>query len=91
MSLTRSRAEVENALEVQRNAIMAYSVSYDAGARWEAIRLAVAVFVTVHDGGRREKSILTQLGIRGSLRFLASGHSSNPRNLLRETLLLSML
>jgi hypothetical protein len=47
------------------------------------------VYVVVHDSGKKERSILTQLGIRGRLRFAASGFQYSPTNVLRETHLLS--
>src|SRR5438270_671390 len=84
----RSREELKQALDVQRRAILSSSKSYDEGNKCEALRLATAVYVVVHDAGRN-KSILGQLGIKGSLRFIASGPPSNPKNLLRATLLVS--
>jgi hypothetical protein len=86
---TRPRVEVEQALEIQRKAIRSSSAAYDAGEWWEALRLATAIYVIVHDSGKKEKSILTQLGIRGRLRFAASGFQYSPTNVLRETHLLS--
>jgi hypothetical protein len=86
---TRPRSEVERALEIQSNAIRSSDAAYDAGEWWEALRLATAVFIVVHDGGRRNTSILSQLGIRGKLRFVSSGFQYSPTNRLRETHLLS--
>jgi hypothetical protein len=73
MAWTRPREEVLDALNQQREALIASCKSYDEGNRWEALRLATAVYIIVHDGGRNSKSILTQLGLRGSLRFVGSG------------------
>jgi hypothetical protein len=86
---TRPRDAVEKALEIQCSAIRASSEAYDAGEWWEALRLATAIYIVVHDSGKRTTSILTQLGIRGRLRFVASGFRYSPRNVLRETHLLS--
>jgi hypothetical protein len=80
---------VEKALEIQCRAILASSIAYDGGKWWEALRLATAVYVVVHDGGKRNKSILSQLGARGRLRFVASGFQYGPTNVLRQTHLLS--
>jgi hypothetical protein len=87
--LTRTREELEKAREIQCRAILASSSAYDAGEWWEALRLATAVYVLVHDGGKRNKSVLSELGIRGRLRFVASGFQYGPTNVLRETHLLS--
>jgi hypothetical protein len=46
--------------------------NYDKGNEWEASRLATTVFTMVHDGGSIV-SLLTQLKLRGSLRFVSSG------------------
>lgn len=82
----RSRDQIKQALEIQRRALDASAKSYDGGNRWEALRLATAVYNLVHDGGNI-RSLLTQLGIRGALRFFAPATPHNPRNLVRETLL----
>jgi hypothetical protein len=84
----RTRDEVKQALDVQRQAISASSKSYDDGNRWEALRLASAVYNIVHDHGKI-RSLLTQLGIRGSLKFVASNRARNSNNLMRETLLVA--
>jgi hypothetical protein len=89
VTLNRSRDEVERALTIQCNAIRSSSAAYDAGEWWEALRLATAVYVVVHDAGKKERSILTQLGVRGRLRFATSGFQYSPTNVLRETHLLS--
>ncbi len=46
--------------------------AYDAGEKWEAIRLATVVYTMVHDHGRI-RSILSQLGIKHKIVYLASG------------------
>src|SRR6266403_204699 len=85
----RSKEEVQKALDIQRRAITASSTAYDNGEWWEALRIATAVYVVVHDAGTKYKSILTQLGKKGSLRYFASGFQYSPKNVLRETHLLS--
>ena len=84
----RSREEVKEALEVQRQFILASGKSYDDGKKAEALRLATAVYVIVHDAGRNQ-SLLNQLGIKGAMRFVCSGRPSDPDNLVRETPLVS--
>ncbi|SDR55111.1 hypothetical protein SAMN05519103_05038 [Rhizobiales bacterium GAS113] len=69
----RSPDELRAAFEIQRQALAASCASFDSGNKWEAIRLAATVHTLVHDQGKSYKSILTQMGIRGSLRFLSSG------------------
>jgi hypothetical protein len=89
MGWVRPRHEIEEALAIQRLAITASCKAYDLGERWEAIRLATAVFTVVHDAGKKYISILSQLGLRAKLRFVASGFEYSPRNVLRETHLVS--
>ena len=83
--VVRSRPEIERALETQLLAIAASCESFDRGNRWEALRIATAICVVVHDGGRRGRSLLTQLGMKKALRFVSSGRKPNPHNLLAET------
>jgi hypothetical protein len=80
----RPRTEV---VQQMRNHILALETSgrnFDLGAKWEAPRLATAVYTMVHDGGRNSKSILTQLGLRATLRFSSSVLAHIPGNLLPE-------
>ena len=88
MTWIRSSEEVQRALEIQRQALESSCVAYDNGNRWEASRIATTVMVLVHDAGRNQ-SILRQLGIKGKLRFITSAFQYSPRNVLRETHLLS--
>jgi hypothetical protein len=89
-SWTRSHEELLASLQTQLMAIEVSCQSYDAGNQWEAFRIATAVHVLVHDGGKKVRSILTQLGIRGPLRFVSSGHGHFPGNLARELQLVKM-
>jgi hypothetical protein len=68
----RPRAEFVQLLAEQRQALVASSENYDKGNEWEAARLAATVFNLVHDGGGI-RSLLTQLGLRASLRFVSTG------------------
>jgi hypothetical protein len=90
MNWTRPHSEIQGMLEQQREALIASCKSYDEGNRWEALRIATAVYIIVHDGGRRSKSILTQLGLRGSLRFVGSGIPCIAGNLAPEAVLAQM-
>lgn len=85
----RSQREIREALDNQRKALIASCKAYDEGEKWEAMRLATAIWTVVHDGGRNNVSILSQLGVRGSLRFVSSAFKYSPDNVLRETALLS--
>jgi hypothetical protein len=74
----RSRTDLVKLLAEQRAALAASSEGFDKGNEWEAPRLATTAFTLVHDGGGI-RSVLSQLGLRGSLRFLSSGRLiSNP-------------
>lgn len=85
MRQNRTREELEAALNVQRQALTSSCNAFDEGAQWEALRLATAVFNLVHDGGRQSLSILTQLGVRDSISYLASGQPISPNNLVSST------
>lgn len=79
MRTKRTKAELLQLLADQRAALAASCQSYDKGNEWEAARIANSIFTLVHDGGSII-SILSQLGIRGSLRFISSGHGDEPNN-----------
>jgi hypothetical protein len=74
---TRTRAELVTLLAEQRSALAASCASYDRGNEWEAARLATSVFTLFHDGGST-RSLLTQLGLRASLRFVSTGRYWSP-------------
>jgi hypothetical protein len=78
---SRDRSELVALLAEQRAALAASCESFDKGNSWEAPRLATAVFNLVHDGGSI-KSLLTQLGLRASLRFISSGRFEKAPNLI---------
>lgn len=82
MRLIRSQDDLKKALQTQIAALGASCAAYDNGAEWEAARLAVAVYLLVHDGGKKDVSILTQLNLRGSLRYVSSAYEISPHNLL---------
>jgi hypothetical protein len=84
----RSKEELLTSLQVQLKAIDASCRAYDDGDKWEAIRLANSAYILLHDGGKKVRSILTQLGIRAPIRFVASGHPNHPGNKVRELTLL---
>jgi hypothetical protein len=63
--------ELTELLAEQRHALAASCENYDKGNTWEAPRLATTVFTLLHDGGSIT-SLLTQLGLRTSLRFISS-------------------
>lgn len=74
---TRPRAELISLLADQRAALAASSEGYDKGNQWEAARLATVVLTLVHDGAAIT-SLLTQLGLRASLRFVSTGRYEPP-------------
>jgi len=81
----RSEPELRAALAVQISALLASCSSYDQGAEWEAQRIATTVHTLVHDAGKRNVSLLTQLGVKDSLRFASSTYPINPNNYLAYT------
>jgi len=48
------------------------------------MRLATAVYVLVNDGGRKNQSLITRLGIRRQLSFIASGTEITGNNYLMD-------
>ncbi len=78
--LVRSRQELVVKLRNQMKALDASCASYDSGEEWEAERLSTAVFNLVHDGGDLI-SVLTQLGVKDSLKFVSSGGIAVPNGL----------
>lgn len=87
--MKRTREETVDAMKRQISALRASGASFDNGNKWEAIRLAACTYVLVHDGGKRNRSILTQLGVRGQIRFISTGQLQ-PNNLLSDTPLVHM-
>ena len=82
--MKRTRQDLIEALQCQVTFLQRSAAAYDAGDQLEAIRLATVAYVILHDGGKRNQSILTQLGVRGSLRFVVKGRPVNPQNLVTD-------
>lgn len=82
--MPRSKEELLNALKEQLAALESSSAAYDAGELWEAQRLATTAYTLLHDGRGRTWSLLSQLGIRDQMDFLASAPPINPDNLLSD-------
>ncbi len=86
MSRRRDAGELREALEVQKSALVASCRAYDEGEKWEALRLATTIYILVRDGGKKNRSILTQMGKRNSLEFaVVISEGADPRNLLSYT------
>lgn len=85
MARQRTPDEVRQAFEIQKQAIIDSCASFDAGKAWEGLRLATSAYVMLHDGGKRNRSILSQLGVRDTMKFLASAEPVDPNNLLTST------
>jgi hypothetical protein len=82
--MRRTRKDVIQGLIQQSRFMRTSCVAFDVGEEWEAVRIANAAWIILRDGLAKKttsKSILTQLGVRGSLRFLSSGAPINPGNL----------
>ena len=82
MARKRTPEELQTAFEAQKAALRASADGYDAGHKWEALRLATSVYMLVHDGGRNSRSILGQLGLKQGLRFLCSAEPPHPGNMM---------
>jgi hypothetical protein len=83
----RSADEIRAAFAIQCRALEASCKAYDAGDEWEALRLATTVHIMVHDGGKNSRSLLTQMGVKSSMRFLASGQPASSKNYARQIML----
>ena len=71
---------------MQKSALISSCRAYDEGEKWEALRLATTIYILVRDGGKKNRSILTQMGKRNSLEFaVAISVGADPRNLLSYT------
>jgi hypothetical protein len=81
----KPRSEVVEHYNNCRSAIEASCRSYDAGNDWEAARLATSIYALIHDGGKNSRSILTQLGLRSTMRFVSYSVPPDKRNLLPST------
>lgn len=86
MSRRRDAGELREAFEVQKSALVASCRAYDEGEKWEALRLATTIYILVRDGGKKNRSILTQMGKRNSMEFAVPiSMGADPRNLLSYT------
>jgi hypothetical protein len=65
----KSSAELWRDFREQLEALESSSRAFDAGSQWEAKRLATIAYVLLHDGGRNSRSLLTQVGLKETLRF----------------------
>ncbi len=73
----KARAEVEQALFRQIANMRRSMTAFDGGALEEAERLAASIYVIFHDGGR-QKSLLSQLGLKTGLKVLDSSIPEDP-------------
>ncbi len=67
----KSRTEIEQELTDQVQALRSSAAGYDNGNIWEAKRLASSLYILLHDGTGRTKSLLGMLGLK-NLPFLSS-------------------
>lgn len=69
----KTQSDLIRELSEQVAALRASSKGYEEGHLWEAKRLATTSYILVHDSIQgRSKSLLTQLGLRASLRIKSS-------------------
>ncbi len=86
MSRRRDADELREAFEAQKSALTSSCKAYDEGEKWEALRLATTIYILVRDGGKKNRSILTQMGIRNSMEFaVPTSPAADPRNLASYT------
>lgn len=81
MTRHRDADELREAFKVQKCALISSCRAYDEGQKWEALRLATTVYIFVRDGGKKNRSILTQMGMRDSMKFAVPvSWAADPRN-----------
>lgn len=80
--MKRTPSQIQEAFEIQKAALRASAENFDSGATWEALRLATAVYVLVHDGGKNSVSILSHLNKKVGLKFLCSSSPISDQNLI---------
>ena len=85
----RPRSEVLDQLARRRSALESSCTGFDRGDDWEVERIATEVFTLVHDGGSIV-SVLSQLGLRSSARFVSTTRRIDKKNLLEDTPLVLM-
>jgi hypothetical protein len=82
--MARTRDDLLAQLREQMGALRISAQAYDSGTTSEAKRLASIVYILVHDGRRQTISVLTQLGVRDIMNFMASAPAVDDRNLVSE-------
>jgi hypothetical protein len=90
MFIQRASQELERDFRETFQRLVSAGTAFDAGQGYEAAGIAAAVYVLVHEGGKRSPSLLTLLGRKAGLKFIDSARSINPRNLLTEIPLVMM-
>jgi hypothetical protein len=90
MAWVRSRAELLEKLKIEQAKLTASCENYDKGNLWEADRIATSIYTLVHDGGKNSQSVLSQLGLRGPLRYISSGTKISLKNWVHQFPLLAV-
>lgn len=88
--VSQSRLQLEEHLREQAGFLRRSGEAYDRGFEDEAKRLAVSVRVLVHDTNS-SKSLLRQLGVKDTLRYLNTANPIDPRNLATTNNLVSIM
>jgi len=84
MFISRDRSELERDFRDTFSRLVRGGAAFDEGHASEAAGIAAAVYVFVHEGGKRRPSLLTLLGLKSKLKFVDSARSINPKNLMTE-------
>jgi hypothetical protein len=78
--VSRSPEDLSRSFEDNFTRLVNAGERFDAGQSVEAITVAGAVYVMVHEGGKRSPSVLTMLSRKNETRFRDSGRPIDPRN-----------
>jgi hypothetical protein len=78
----RTPDEIRRTFETQIAMLRSSCEAYDRGVLWEAQRIATTIFVLMHDGGKRNLSLLTHMGERSRLQYISTAYEDGPTNVL---------
>jgi|GEM_PF-6743807 len=90
MFVKRAITEIEQDFREAFSRLVRTGEAFDEGHNPEAANIAAAVYVFVHEGGKRSPSLLSLLNIKSKLVFINSAKPIDDNNLVTETPLVGM-
>lgn len=77
--MVRKQGELKKEFDEQCELLESACSMFDEGKSWAAKLMAGAAYVLLRDGGKQNKSVLTQMGLKSGMVFLATG-KKHPRD-----------